>query len=122
YDAAHEVTVNGTIEQVVSKRVAGSPAGMHLLVVGPEGVVDAHVGPFLSKTTRDSFQAGTPIRVVGAMTTLGGKSYLLARLVIVNGRTITVRGSRGTLAPGAAGRTQNRNAKASVVEVNGGAR
>jgi hypothetical protein len=122
YDGTHEVTLNGTIEQVVTKHVVGSPAGMHLLVMGPEGVVDAHVGPFLSKATRDSLQAGSRIRVVGAMTTLRGKSYLLARVLTVNDRTITVRGSRGTLAPGDTGRTRNRNAKKSAVEVNGGAR
>ena len=39
YDTAHETTLNGTIREVVTKHVAGSPAGMHLLVAGPQGVV-----------------------------------------------------------------------------------
>ncbi|MGA2100801.1 MAG: hypothetical protein ABSG34_06830, partial [Candidatus Sulfotelmatobacter sp.] len=47
YDSAHEVTINGTVQTVVAKHVAGSPAGMHLLVSGAQGTVDAHVGPFI---------------------------------------------------------------------------
>ncbi|HEY1677055.1 MAG TPA: hypothetical protein VGG04_05065, partial [Candidatus Sulfotelmatobacter sp.] len=47
YDAAHETTINGTVQQVVTKRTPGSPAGMHLIVTGATGTVDAHVGPFL---------------------------------------------------------------------------
>ena len=38
YDAAHEVTLNGIIQQIVTKHTAGTPAGMHLLVTGPGGV------------------------------------------------------------------------------------
>src|SRR5580658_2413542 len=73
YDAAHEVTLHGDIQQVVTRRVLGSPAGMHLLVAGPEGLVDAHVGPFLGKETRTTLHAGTPIELVGAMTSIRGK-------------------------------------------------
>src|ERR1700691_5191074 len=56
YDAAHEITLDGTIQNVISKHVTGSPAGMHLLVAGQHGVVDAHVGLFLSKETKESLQ------------------------------------------------------------------
>ncbi len=123
YDAAHEITVNGTIQKVVTKHTKGSPAGMHLIVMGPEGVVDAHVGPFLSKTTRDALQEGTSVRIVGAMTSLRGKSYLLARTLTIGDRTITVRSEHGMLAPMAtARRARSRSENKSAVEVNGGAR
>jgi hypothetical protein len=99
YDRAHEITVNGIIQTVVAKPKAGAPAGMHLLVMGPEGLVDTHVGPFLSKATKQALQEGTAVRVVGAMTSIRGKSYLLARQLTVGGQTIKVRSSHGLLAP-----------------------
>ncbi len=99
YDAAHETTLNGTIREVVTKHVAGSPPGMHLLVAGPQGVVDAHVGPYLSKQTTETLKAGAPVRIVGAVLSLHGKDYLLARELTVGGRTVKVRSERGVLVP-----------------------
>ena len=98
YDAAHETTLIGTIQEVVTKHTAGSPAGMHLLVAGAQGVVDAHVGPFLSKETKDALQTGMPVQIVGAMLTLHGKDYLLARELNIGGNIITVRSKHGALA------------------------
>jgi hypothetical protein len=97
YDAAHEITLNGTIQEVVVRQTPGSPPGTHVLVAGPEGIVDAHAGPFLSKETKDALQAGTPIEIVGATTQMNEKSYLLARQLIIGGRTITVRSKHGFL-------------------------
>jgi len=123
YDSAHEITLNGTIQTIVTAHVKGSPAGMHLLVTGPEGnVVDAHLGPFLNKATREALQEGTPVRIVGAMTILHGKSYLYARLLTVNDRTITVRSTHGVLSPmPSARRAPPRTETKSVAEANGGA-
>lgn len=123
YDAAHEITLNGTIQTIVTKHTPGSPAGMHLLVMGPEGMVDAHVGPFLSKATKEALQEGAPVRIVGAMALLRGRTYLLARELTVGNRTITVRSEHGVLAPtGTVRKARARNEKKPAVEVNGGAR
>ena len=97
YDAAHEITLNGDIQRVVTKRAVGVPVGMHLLVAGPKGLVDAHVGPFLSKEMKDALHTGTPVEIVGAMATVHGKSYLLARELSVGGTTITLRSEHGIL-------------------------
>ena len=99
YDAAHETTLEGTIQQVVTKHTVGSPASMHLMVAGPQGLVDAHVGPFLGKEMKTAVTAGMPVRIVGATTVLHGKSYFLARLVTIGDRTVTVRSPRGILMP-----------------------
>ncbi len=95
YDAAHETTLNGTIQEVVTKHTVGSPAGMHMLVTGPQGIVDAHLGPFLSKQTREALQAGMPVQIVGASVSLHGKEYFLARQMIFGGRTVTIRNAKG---------------------------
>lgn len=97
YDAAHEITFNGSIQTVVTKHVLGSPAGIHLLVAGPQGVVDAHVGPFLPKATRDALHAGMPVRIVGAMASERGRTYLLARVLTVSNQTVRVRSEHGAL-------------------------
>src|ERR1700691_1002598 len=34
YDAAHEITLNGTIQEVTVRQVSGSPPGTHVLVAG----------------------------------------------------------------------------------------
>jgi hypothetical protein len=95
YDAAHEITLNGTIQEVVTRHAIGSPAGMHLLVAGPAGVVDAHLGSLLSKETAEALQVGTPVRIVGATVLLHGKEYLLARQLTFGDHTVTIRSSRG---------------------------
>jgi hypothetical protein len=122
YDAAHETTFEGTIQEVVVKHTAGSPAGMHLMVAGPEGLVDAHVGPFMSKQTKEVLQPGVPVRIVGASTTLRGKTYFLARQLTVDGNTITVRSKHGALALGQANHKRISRSKSSQREQNGGAR
>ena len=123
YDAAHETTLYGTIQKVVTKHTVGSPAGMHLLVAGPQGLVDAHVGSFLSKETKEALHTGTPVQIVGAMTSLHGRNYLLARELNVGGSTVTVRSKRGLLAPGPSAHVaRTRSKKTSHTAQKGGAR
>jgi hypothetical protein len=121
YDAAHETTVNGTIQKVVTKHTVGSPAGMHLLVAGPQGLVDTHVGPFLSKQTTAALQAGMPVRIVGANVSMHGRNYFLARQLTVGNNTVTIRNEHGLLRPsGRMARPASR--KTSRTAQNGGAR
>jgi hypothetical protein len=123
YDAAHEITLNGTIREVVTKHTVGSPAGMHLMVAGPEGLVDTHVGPFLNKQTKAALVAGATVRIVGATTSLHGKSYLLARQLTIGENTVTVRSVRGIiLAPRSDRARPARTRKPSQTEPTGGAR
>lgn len=97
YDAAHEMTINGTVQQVITKRTVGSPAGMHLKISGTNGVVDAHVGPFLTKSMLQAVHTGLPLQVVGSMVTIRGKQVLLVRQMIYGGQTVIVRNSQGLL-------------------------
>jgi hypothetical protein len=123
YDLAHELTVNGTVQKVVTAHVAGSPVGLHLLLAAPQGTVDAHLGPYLSKDVRDGLHAGQLVQIVGAMTTLKGKNVLLARQLIFGGRMVTVRSKHGFLLRGAIqSHASSKTKRASHVAVSGGAR
>jgi len=121
YDAARETTLTGTIQEIVTKHVAGSPAGMHLLVTGPDGVVDTHVGSYLSTETKEALRIGTPVQIIGAPIQLDEKEYFLARELTVNGRTITIRNVRGFLVHLHSDRIVQTKAPAQA-DTNGGAR
>ena len=97
YDAEQETTLIGNIQQLVTKNEPGSPTGVHVLVAGPQRVVDVHAGPFLSKATKEALQAGVSVQIVGATMQFHEKQYFLARELTVGGRTITVRNGRGFL-------------------------
>lgn len=108
YDVAHETTLTGTIEDVVTKPAAGGVGGLHLMVTGPQGVVDAHLGAFLSKETKDSLRAGMPVQIVGAPMQLHDKEYFLARELNIDGHTIVIRSERGFLVVPRAGNAVKR--------------
>jgi len=87
-------------------------------------MVDAHLGPYMTKETQEALRAGTPVEIVGAMETVHGKQYLLARQVMVGGRVVNVRTANGFLL-----RVQTPNARhrashlrTTATESNGGAR
>jgi hypothetical protein len=122
YDAAHEVTISGTVQKVVTKRTVGRPAGMHLLVSGSNGMVDAHVGPFLSNDAREALHMGLPLQIVGAMETIRGKQYLLARQLMYGGQTLTVRSSNGMLLRPAQSSAYPRHQRIERSRLTGGAR
>lgn len=122
YDAAHEVTIHGTVQAVITKHVPGSPAGMHLLVSGTQGTVDAHVGPFLSRSLQQALHMGLPLQVIGVMGTVRGKQYLLARQLIFGGQTVTVRNNNGFLLRPAQSSSSPKAARIVRSRLNGGAR
>ncbi len=120
YDKAHEITLSGTIQSVVSHSAPGVPTGLHLLVAGPQGTVDAHLGPYVSKDVKAALENGTPVEIVGATERIHGKSYLLARELVVDGHTVTIRSKNGFLLMGQSVRA-SRNNEQSRLQLNGGA-
>ena len=121
YDKAHEITLTGTIEAVKEKAAAGSPVGLHLMVAGSQGKVDAHLGPYMTKETVEALHTGTLVQIVGAMEKRNGKAFLLARQVIFGGRLVQVRSENGFLVRAHTAQTHHRNQKSGFVS-NGGAR
>jgi hypothetical protein len=99
YDKAHEVTINGSVQKAFSKRPQGVPGGLHILVLASQGVVDAHLGPFVTKEMQAELQSGAAVRIVGAFQKVHGKSYLLAREMTLGGHTIVLRNQNGVLLP-----------------------
>ena len=66
-----------------------------MMVNGPQGIVDAHLGPFLTNEAKDALHAGTPVQIIGAPMQLHDKEYFLAREMNIGGRTVVIRSARG---------------------------
>ncbi len=113
YDSAHEVTVQGNIENVVTGTTWGGPLGTHLVVATPRGPVDAHLGPFATKGPNAlNLHAGEAVQMVGAMAMIEGKEVLLARTLTVGGQTRVIRNERGFLVqPGAPGASRSKTSE-----------
>ncbi len=113
-----EITALGTIRQVVSDRVAGSPSGVHILVDGPLGSFDASLGSSLPKDLLQALSDGGPVQITGTVRSVNGKDYLMARQLTVAGHQVTIRNVNGFLVHNPSG-TGTRSQKVQV-EGNGG--
>jgi hypothetical protein len=123
YDKAHEITFNAVVQQVLAQPPAHSPVGLHLLVGGPQGPVDAHLGPYVAEDVRKALYAGETVQLVGVIDRIHGKDYLLARQLIFAGRLVTVRSEHGFLVFPHSSRTVRPVADRTLqTDSNGGAR
>jgi hypothetical protein len=97
YDLTHEITFVGTVQSVVSRPAHGSPFGFHLLVSTSGKVVDAHLGPYISKENQEALHIGELVQIIGVNERVHGRNVLLARQLVFAGRQVTVRNERGFL-------------------------
>jgi hypothetical protein len=95
--ATSAVTVAGTIQQVVSTQAEGSPRGLHLVLAGPQGIIDASVGPYLASDVKESLATGKQVQIAGTTQTFNGQSYFLVRELTIGDRQITIRDENGFL-------------------------
>jgi hypothetical protein len=106
YDAAKEVTMEGTIQALVTKPTPGSMLGEHLMVSTTKGTIDAHIGGFVTRGTHAYSPAiGQSVKLVGVKATINHKEIFLTRTIETGDRTIQVRTEKGFLiVPGVKGR------------------
>jgi hypothetical protein len=92
-----EITVLGTIRQVISNREAGGPAGVHILIDGPLGSFDASLGSNLPGDVLQALSNGVPVQITGVVRSANGKNFLQVRQLSVGGKQITIRNANGFL-------------------------
>jgi hypothetical protein len=95
--SANLVTVTGTIQEVVSTRKAATSLGTRLVLAGPQGIVNASVGPYLSTEIKSSLAKGEQVVVAGTNRTINGENFLLVRNITIGNQTIAVRNENGFL-------------------------
>jgi hypothetical protein len=117
YDATKEITIEGTIQQLVTKPMPGAILGGHLIVSTSSGIIDAQIGSFILRGPQPfSPVAGQSVKIVGVMANINHRNVFLTRTIETENRTIAVRTPRGFfIIPG----TQNRSA---LIPATGGAR
>ncbi len=101
YNTGAEVTVKGTVESLDQGAQGmmmkmGMGMGTHLTVKTAEGDMQVMLGPTRFVTDKGfSFAKGDQIEVTGSKVAMGGSNYLMAREVVKDGKTLTLRDKGG---------------------------
>jgi hypothetical protein len=96
YDAAEEVTLNGTVSSVVVKASPGMFPGSHLLLTTVDGAVDISLGTAVRQGAGAlSLTAGQQVEVVGIMKTINQKQIFIARSVQAGSHLYVIRNQHG---------------------------
>jgi hypothetical protein len=110
YDIRDEVTLPGTVSNILTKAAPGMIAGSHLLLTTSSGRVDASLGRSgLHGYGAVSVAAGQQIEVTGVMRTINDKPVFLVRTLKVGGEVYTLRNQHGVqLSPQARQRAEQK--------------
>ena len=92
-----DVAVTAIIQEVVPNHASGIPAGLHVMLGTPQGVLDASVGPYLAPDVQQMLVAGKQLQVFGQVKTINDQKYLLVRQLVLDGKPVVVRNDHGSL-------------------------
>ena len=92
-----DIAVTSIIQEVVPNHASGIPAGLHVMLGTPQGVLDASVGPYLAPDIQQALVVGKQIQVFGQVKTIHEQKYLLVRQFVLDGKPIVVRNDHGSL-------------------------
>ncbi len=96
YNPKTEVTVKGVVEEVQQLQGRHGWMGTHLLLKTDSGTLDVHAGPSGYITENHfAFAKGDAIEVIGSKVTIQDKGALLAREIVKQGKTLTLRNAQG---------------------------
>ncbi len=95
YDPAKETTISGKIDSV-TQGARGHMMGTHLMVTTADGVKEVALGPSSFIADKGfTFSSGESVQVTGSSVTMGGSTFLVAREVVKDGKTLTLRDKTG---------------------------
>jgi hypothetical protein len=107
YDPATETTLKGTVE-AVTQPTRGRMMGTHLTVKAGEESCEVMLGPSKFINSKGfSFVKGDSVEIKGSKVTMDGKEHVIAREVVKDGKTLTLRDKNGV--PEWAGRGKGRS-------------
>jgi len=95
YNPATETTLKGTIE-VVTEGARGQMMGTHITVKTADRAWEVMLGPSQFVAGQHfSFAKGDSVEVTGSKVIMGGREYVIAREVVKDGKTLTLRDKTG---------------------------
>lgn len=96
YDPATEVTLKGTVE-AVNQQTGGQMMGTHLTVKAGDETHEVMLGPANFVASKGfTFAKGDSVDVTGSKITMGAMEFVIAREVVKDGKTLTLRDKTGT--------------------------
>lgn len=96
YDPATETTLKGNIE-AVTEQTRGQMMGTHFTVKTGDETREVMLGPASFITGKGfAFAKGDAVEVTGSKITMGAMEFVIAREVIKDGKTLTLRDKTGT--------------------------
>jgi hypothetical protein len=96
YDADAEITVSGTIVHAVSFPAPDGAVGVHLDFKTPDGMLNVHVGPAMYIGMQNFWLfADDQMEIVGVKSEADGNKSFIARTIIKDGKTLTLRNAAG---------------------------
>jgi DNA/RNA endonuclease YhcR with UshA esterase domain len=96
YDIAHEVTLKGTVIDVIAQSPRGTIPGSHIVVETQSGAIDASVGKWgLQGKSAPVIAKGEEIEVTGVMKMLKEKQVFVTRTVKVGSQVYEMRNKNG---------------------------
>lgn len=96
YDPATETSLKGTVE-AVTQQARGQMMGTHLTIKTADETREVMLGPANFITGKGfTFAKGDAVEVVGSKITMGAMEFVVAREVVKDGKTLTLRDKTGT--------------------------
>jgi hypothetical protein len=96
YDSATETSLKGNVE-AVSQQTRGQMMGTHLTIKTAEETREVMLGPAKFITGKGfAFTKGDAIEITGSRITMGAMEFVIAREVVKDGKTLTLRDKTGT--------------------------
>ena len=96
YDPASETSLKGTVE-AVTQQARGQMMGTHLTIKTADETREVMLGPANFITGKGfTFAKGDAVEVVGSKITMGAMEFVVAREVVKDGKTLTLRDKTGT--------------------------
>ncbi|HEY1579830.1 MAG TPA: hypothetical protein VGF82_22420 [Terracidiphilus sp.] len=99
WNPANEISVTGTIHEVVNGSTSGLPVGINLLLDGSQSFQYASIGSQLNSSVKSELTAGQPIKLTGIVTNIDGQNILVVRNLIIGLQTTQIRNIKGMLSP-----------------------
>jgi NADH dehydrogenase FAD-containing subunit len=99
WNSANEISVTGTIHEVVNGSTSGLPPGVNLLLDDSQSFQYASLGSQLNSSTKSTLAAGQSIKLKGIVTNVNGQNLLVVRELTIGQQTTQIRNTKGMMSP-----------------------
>ena len=97
YDRKAEVTVDGTVEQVIGRITPRALTGIHLVLRTEKESLDVYLGPWwFLRANGFKVTDGDELRITGSKVRIDGAETLLARVMKLRDKRLVLRSKRGS--------------------------